>query len=289
MIEHKNTLMFFHTVGVKVTSKCNMKCMFCCEPKRNRPYTDSAQFIKILEIIKKAGGKKICITGGEPLLYSDICMILEYSSNIGLENVLLSADGKAFMEKKITLSKRDSVRFSIHGLKEKHNLIVGYKNGFENIETAVKYCVNNDWNVSVTTVVTNINYFEIDNIARWCINNGIRKYYLFGLMKSGNGNSFINKYGEVNSKLNGMKDKLIDNYSNSGMEIVVHSYTTNAECIIVYGDGEMIIDPYHNGAPYQKRIGNILVDKPYEIFENVMHDQNLSKDYLARLSRSNII
>ena len=102
-------------------------------------------------------------------------------------------------------------------------------------------------------VSTGFNYTEVPKVAKWCANNGIEKLFIFGLMRSGLGNIYLRKHGEVPELV---FDELIlevtDKFRNK-LEIIHYKYTNNAECILLYSDGKIVIDPYHKPPNYQTR------------------------------------
>ncbi|MBF0315353.1 MAG: radical SAM protein [Oligoflexia bacterium] len=62
---------------------CNLNCRFCYGPHRPG-YLSLQDKLNIIEKIAAAGVRRIAITGGEPLLDSDVFAILERSSKLGL-------------------------------------------------------------------------------------------------------------------------------------------------------------------------------------------------------------
>ncbi len=67
-------------VQIEVTSNCNFKCKHCY---LESSAVEKMSYEKICEIIDAAhnlGVLKLCITGGEPLLRTDIKDIVEYAS-----------------------------------------------------------------------------------------------------------------------------------------------------------------------------------------------------------------
>ncbi len=66
---------FPEIVTFRVTSRCTKDCDFCYGPK-NIPELDFSQLQKVFSLLAKKGVKSITITGGEPLLRSDIKKII---------------------------------------------------------------------------------------------------------------------------------------------------------------------------------------------------------------------
>jgi len=72
----------------EVTMECNLKCKFCTYWRERRKDERDLEEIKgIIRQAKELGVGMYCVTGGEPLLRSDIVEILKYASS---ENMITS-------------------------------------------------------------------------------------------------------------------------------------------------------------------------------------------------------
>lgn len=281
------SISFFPTIAVKVTALCNMNCGFCCEPNKKQDAYDFDDYKRIIEIVAAAGAKRICITGGEPLLYPDIKKFMVVARKHGLHSVLLTADGDSFMKSNLSISLPDMIRFSVHGLGSLHDEIVQRNGAFVRLEKAVKKAISERCFVSITTVVTKSNMKQLLDIGEWCRNLGVKRYYLFGLMRSGNGVQYIDSNGVCDESFDILVNQVKASFSTVDLEVRVHANRTNAECIIIYGNGDTYVDPYHK-PPYQKKIGNIFIQDASEIYKKVINDQELSIDYYRRILTSSV-
>jgi MoaA/NifB/PqqE/SkfB family radical SAM enzyme len=278
-----NSLNFFPTIGLKLTGSCRLNCTFCCEPNRIQPIAPLSDMIKIVDALYSAGTRRLCLTGGDPLLYPDLLQLLMHTTQIGFKNIVLTADGDLLLRKAEILSHVSTVRLSVHEIGNANDGIVGSQHSFEGIERAISFLRQKNIPLQVTTVVTAMNVQKIMDIAHWCFNNGALKYYLFGLMKSGRGNSFVKEKGTISiEKLEQIYDKLNREYPD---KIALYKYINNAECILVYGDGRIIIDPYPNAPTYQLEIGNVLSDSPQEIMKKFKQDPGNLKGYREHLKQ----
>lgn len=279
---------FFPVVGVKISNKCRMSCKFCCEYNQNRPEYPLDNFLKIVDLLHDSGTKRICYTGGEPLLYPYLEQVMKYAHDKGLENVLVSSDGE--MLKKLTIPSKyiTSIRISVHGLGKSHDDIANFPKAFENIDKALKI-LNNNYPLQIATVVTPSSYDKIKDIAEWAIKNGVEKYYIYNLLLSGKGKSYIAEDGRISEKeFCELINKLKMLYSSKDLKIVGHPYEHNAECIIVYGNGDVLIDPYFDDDSCQKKIGNIFEEAPSAIINNLSKQKSIWNDFMERASRSTI-
>jgi MoaA/NifB/PqqE/SkfB family radical SAM enzyme len=277
--------LFFPSVGLKLTGACRLKCPFCCEPDREQSVYALEKFVAITNVLHEVGTKRLCFTGGEPLMYPWLQQILMHTYELGFHNLLLTSDGGLLKQKynKI-LPFVHAVRFSVHATAEKHDGIVGEVGAFFAIDEMIDLLTSKGCNCYVTTVVSKDNFGELLNVAEWCFSKGVKQLYLFGLMKSGRGIEYINITGEVPAhEISEAVEMLQARFDQTQMEIVYYDYQKNSECVLIYGDGRMVIDPYPKAPTFQADIGNILTQNPSEIMSNFNQDPENLKGYSAHL------
>jgi len=169
-----------------------------------------------------------------------------------------------------------------------HDEIVGYPGSFIFTEEAIDILNKEEIPSFVTTVVTPLNIESLSDIAEWCLYRNVKKYFLFGLMRSGLGESFIKEHGEVSAvEISEVVAELKRRYSREQMEIIYYPYRENAECILIYGDGRVVIDPYPDSESFQLEIGNILSDTPAEILDRFFQDLKNYEGYCNHLNMYN--
>lgn len=282
-------LNFFPSVGLKLTGACRFGCPFCCEPNRTQDVAPIEKFIAITNTLCQSGTRRLCLTGGDPLLYPDIGQLLKHTNLLGFYNLLLTTNGALL--KKIyneVLPFLNAVRFSVHAIDSQHDEIVRHPGSFMATEEAIDILTKEATPCFVTTVVTTLNIDFILDIAEWCLYKGVKKYFLFGLMRSGLGESFINEHGEVSpADISEVIAELNRRYSREQIEIIYYEYSNNAECILIYGDGRVVIDPYPNSQSFQLEIGNIFSDAPAEIIDRFSVDQKNVEGYCKHLNMYN--
>lgn len=88
---------------ISVTDRCNYRCMYCIpgngssRPERER--LDAGEYIRIAAAAVRLGIRKIRITGGEPLVRSDLLTICRGISSIpGLRELCLTTNGLLLSE-----------------------------------------------------------------------------------------------------------------------------------------------------------------------------------------------
>lgn len=104
-----------------VTLRCNDTCEFC-PIWQNESYRNIEEKPYDLELLKKAGVKRLNITGGEPLLREDLPDILGKAKEFGFE-IQLATNGILYPEKaKLLTGLIDRLFFSLdYPFAEEHN------------------------------------------------------------------------------------------------------------------------------------------------------------------------
>ena len=102
-------------VIVEITDRCNFKCIHCFANKKDLELKVSS-WKRIFEVITKEKIQSITITGGEPLLYKDLFVLLK---QVKIRKTLLSLDTNASLinEQNIKLIEKyfKKVRTSYYG------------------------------------------------------------------------------------------------------------------------------------------------------------------------------
>lgn len=96
---------------LSITDRCNLRCVYCM-PKEGLPFfpTDEVlsqdEIVQLVENFAEMGISKVRITGGEPLLRTDVVDIVRRIKDVdGVEDVSITTNG-LFLTKKPLHSKR---------------------------------------------------------------------------------------------------------------------------------------------------------------------------------------
>ena len=214
-------------VGIRLTRKCNMKCMYCNIQSTAREELDIIEWKKAIDIIKKLGAKEIVILGGEPTTYPNVVELVSYISkdaNLAC-NLTTNAYENFETVKKLLDAGLNSIGVSIDNLDLKNSISpIKAKNGLK----LINYLQDNYEMPNITnyTVLNKKNVNSILELIKYMDNIGVNTYIL--PFHWGNENSFehrknndlfafvtqedLNKYNEVidkiiNLKKNGYKIK----------------------------------------------------------------------------------
>ncbi len=89
-------------VRISVTDRCNFRCPYCMPKARFGPgyrFLPRAEALEAREIVRLAGVfaslgvTKIRLTGGEPLLRTDLAEIVEGIAGLGVADIALTTNG----------------------------------------------------------------------------------------------------------------------------------------------------------------------------------------------------
>ena len=208
--------------GIRITRKCNMKCMYCNIQNTDRKDLTLDEWKKATMIIKELGAKEIVILGGEPTLYDNIVELVDYIVN--KLNMVCSLTTNAFdnfeVAKKLLDRGLDSLGVSIDNLEIKNSISpLKSKNGLKLIDYLLESC--NSPNITNYTVLNKNNVDSIIDLIEYMNKKGISTYVLpfhwgnegkFDHRKNNNKFAFISdedikKYNQTVDKIIIMKKK----------------------------------------------------------------------------------
>ena len=83
------------SVRVSVTDRCDFACTYC-RPSRSDGYAESrlqdGAWRSMFEGLRRAGVKRVRLTGGEPLIHPDIVGIVAHLASLGFEDLALTTN-----------------------------------------------------------------------------------------------------------------------------------------------------------------------------------------------------
>ncbi|MCW4046251.1 MAG: radical SAM protein [Candidatus Bathyarchaeota archaeon] len=176
-----------------VTRKCNLKCPHCyinatTQELQNELSTEEAK--SLMDQIAEVSRPLLILSGGEPLLRTDIFELVRYGAGKGFKMGLGSngtlIDGK--VAKGLKEAGITTVSVSLDSsIPEKHDEFRNMKGSWEKAVGAIKALKENNVLVQVNTTVTQQNYGEIDDIMTLAESLGVENFHLFFLVPTGRG------------------------------------------------------------------------------------------------------
>ena len=169
------SLLLPSNIALAPTNRCNSKCLTCAHWKtpslENELDTGAWQTI-IAKIRRWYGPFHFTLSGGEPLLRSDICDLIAYAASTGCYASLIT-NGLLLTDRRIDSlinAGLERLTISLNGINaDTHDFTRGVSGAFEKIHRAVSALQN--WNeklsISVATTVMGYNCHELVELVQW--------------------------------------------------------------------------------------------------------------------------
>jgi MoaA/NifB/PqqE/SkfB family radical SAM enzyme len=164
-------------VSYQITLRCNRKCVFC-NVWRQKTYRelDTVNAKGVIDELAECDVEVLGITGGEPLMRTDLEEIAAYARRKGLI-VGVNTNGTLLTAKRAESIANvfDTVFVSLDGFEETHDAIRGEKGTFREALAGLKNLVKTkkDCTVGVNFVLNKMNYKEFVPFCRWISDLGV--------------------------------------------------------------------------------------------------------------------
>jgi radical SAM protein with 4Fe4S-binding SPASM domain len=218
-----------------VTYSCNLRCKHCYEnagePLNNELNTSEA--LKVIEELKNIGRPLLFISGGEPLLRSDIYTILSESVKAGMR-VILSSNG-TLINSEVADRLADThihyVTLSLYGPEKFHDRYTRIKGSYRKTLNAFKLLVERGIRVGIKSIVNRETMGYIKYLFGLARDLGINLVYICDFIPVGRGR-YIESLKLSNDEWRRVMDMLIDeillNDYYDGIEIDIGAHPSTA-------------------------------------------------------------
>lgn len=110
-------------ISLNSSDDCNFRCIFCHKEGIDRPSHDlmtPEEIERIVRVTARFGVRRVKLTGGEPMLRSDIVEIVEHIKSVSIEEISMTTNGTrlAKLAKKLKDKGLSRVNISLHSLRE---------------------------------------------------------------------------------------------------------------------------------------------------------------------------
>lgn len=179
-------------IAWELTNACNLACIHCRASAIKDPTPDELSTAEAKHFVDELVEYKpiIILTGGEPLLRSDVYDIAKYASGHGLR-VVLATNGTLLtpdIAKKLKDVGIQRVSISIDGsTKETHDIFRGETGAFEAALRGIDILKNAGLSFQINTTITKRNLTEIPNIYELALELGASALHIFLLVPTGRG------------------------------------------------------------------------------------------------------
>ncbi len=186
-------------VAWETTRNCNLACVHCRASATRGPYEgelDTPASLRLLDDIAKVGKPIVILTGGEPLLRSDIFDLAHYGTQLGLRMVM-ACNGTLVDEPtagKMAESGIKRISVSLDGAAaESHDAFRGVPGAFQGALRGLENAKKAGIEFQINTTITQDNLDHIQDILDLAVDLGAVAHHIFLLVPTGRGKYIIDK------------------------------------------------------------------------------------------------
>jgi heme b synthase len=180
-------------IAWELTRSCNLACVHCRASAELGPYEgelSTHEVFRVMDEIVSFSKPVIIMTGGEPLLRSDIFDLASYGTAKGFRMVM-ATNGTLFTEeivRKIKTAGIQRISISIDGsTAETHDAFRKVKGSFEGSLRGIEMAKNGGIEFQINTTITQVNLRLIPDILRLAVDLGAVALHIFLLVPTGRG------------------------------------------------------------------------------------------------------
>ncbi|MDI6870140.1 MAG: putative heme d1 biosynthesis radical SAM protein NirJ2 [Bacillota bacterium] len=179
-------------ISWNTTRACNLKCKHCYRDAgaADTDELTTAEGMKLLEEIARAGFRIMVFSGGEPLIRPDIFDLVAKAAHLGTRPVLGTNGTLVTPEIARELKKAGAVRLgiSIHSPDpEFHDSFHQVPGSWQGAIDGVRYAREAGLEVQLHTTVTEPNYDRVEEITDLAVGLGCQAHHVFFLVPTGRG------------------------------------------------------------------------------------------------------
>jgi heme b synthase len=186
-------------VAWETTRNCNLNCIHCRAAATSGPYAgelDTAAAFRLLDQIAQIGQPIVILTGGEPLLRSDIFDIARHGTAKGLRMVM-APNGTLITPENVRQmvdSGIQRISISLDGAtEESHDRFRAVDGAFAGALNGIRLAKAAGLEFQINTTVTRDNLEAIPEIQQLAVDLGAVAHHIFLLVPTGRGKYIIDK------------------------------------------------------------------------------------------------
>lgn len=259
--------------SIEITERCNIECLHCYGDYHKNS-TDVMGLERAKKLIRELKALDISIlelTGGEITTHPKFKEILLYAISLEFPQIALLTNGIALNEDIMQIiiknQPRVVVQIDLHSLNDEYlEWFTNKGNTLNRIKKNIVYLSNNDARMRVATIVTPKNLKEIEAIADWVHNIGVRSYGVTPVIRMGRAVnddyglmlSQLEDYEELEAILTKLKNKYTDFIS-----LIKDGRPDNNNCgcitshIVISANGDIKLCTMDNKEYLNTSIGNV--------------------------------
>jgi heme d1 biosynthesis radical SAM protein NirJ len=176
-----------------LSRRCNLTCKHCYTTSANIHFPDelsTQEIFTVMADLKSFHVPVLILSGGEPLLRTDLFDISNYARQLGFY-VALSTNGTLINEntiKLITAAHYHYVGISLDGMPETHDKFRRHTGAFEQALQGIRLCRDQGIKVGIRFTLTQDNAQDLPSLLNLLEEEHLDKFYLSHLNYGGRGN-----------------------------------------------------------------------------------------------------
>ncbi len=187
-----------YLLAINITKRCNLACEHCYQDADSLKNGSSDELtvneIKTIldEVASRGTETMVVLTGGEPLARTDLELMVEYGSQLGLA-VVIGTNGALLTERRVLSLKQAGalgVGISVDSLNEqRHDHFRGLPGSLNKTLNGIEHCRKHDLSFQVHFTATKDNAHELNDMIAFSREKGARVLNIFFLVCTGRGES----------------------------------------------------------------------------------------------------
>ncbi|HMK50228.1 MAG TPA: radical SAM protein, partial [Thermodesulfovibrionales bacterium] len=187
-------------IAWEITRRCNLKCIHCRSSSEieagSHPDLPIEEAFRVIDDISGYAKPVVVLSGGEPLLRSDVFEIAKYGTDKGLR-MCLATNGTLVTEDICSKIKESGIRMvslSLDGSEETvHDDFRSQKGAFSGTINAARLFKKHGVEFLINSSFTKRNQEEIPKVYRLAKELGAAAWYLFMIVPTGRGEAILNE------------------------------------------------------------------------------------------------
>jgi heme b synthase len=187
-------------IAWEITRRCNFKCVHCRSSSemeaKGHPDFPTEEAYRVLDDIAGYAKPVIVLSGGEPLMRSDVFDIAKYGTSKGLR-MCLATNGSLVTEENCLKMKEADIKMvslSLDGSTEEvHDDFRSQKGAFAGVMNAAKLFNKHGIKFLINSSFTKRNQDEIPKVYKLAKKLGATAWYMFMIVPTGRGEDMMNE------------------------------------------------------------------------------------------------
>ncbi len=158
------------SLSIDVTHRCNLRCRHCYNESGSgsrKELTDD-QLLRITKQIANLPVESVCLSGGEPLIRSNILIsLVKELKDSGVGTISMTSNGMMISKEIVyNLAKAgmNNVQVSVDGLRDAHDWLRNKSGSFDKVMESIKVIIEAGLEVSVACIPNKKNFNDFEDL-----------------------------------------------------------------------------------------------------------------------------